>query len=636
MSAWGIRVGSTIKDLLTDFGVRVENVTGMGMPAMDIIYAPYALMDGGQYQRARVAQRIVTLACNTSASTVAGVHANLATLIDYINRDVAQPFYLRYTVGSTTYELPCYYMNGIDAPNHGRKHLKFAIQCVSLDPLWRATSDSTASPAVTTTVTGVCCLISRLSTGDWYNSRGQVTSSGGTEGIYCILEMPNGDIYVGGIFTEIGGVAVGNVAKWNGTTWSKPSIGGGNYLALDYAVRCMITDGTRIYVGGDFEENTESDIYYYGLLSFVPGTSIGAAYGTGVATDHSNNEGIYALALDGSGSIYAAGKFDNAKDGVGAAVANTQHIAKWTGSAWASVTPSGAANGQVRSLLYHVASGQVIAGGDYTSIDGVAASYIAAYTGSAWVAMSSGFGGIVRAVRQGPDTVYAAGDFDGCVAKLQGGAWVIVGAGLSGPGAQVLDMRLDSTGRIYCATNAVTYSGATAIRVGTAVWDGSAWASLDVDLPGSLVAALTIQPLSVVGGLMVGYSYDTGAATVPAVTTVANAGSANAYPIITISRAGDSSAAIYAIGNLTAGDYIYLQYTILSGETITIDLTPGAKTVWSNMRGNIASRVRASSNLGTFRLLPGNNAIYVFVPPNGSGTSTVTITWRNRYWSTDG
>jgi hypothetical protein len=30
----------------------------------------------------------------------------------------------------------------------------------------------------------------------------------------------NGELYIGGDFTNAGGIVVSNIAKWNGTTWS--------------------------------------------------------------------------------------------------------------------------------------------------------------------------------------------------------------------------------------------------------------------------------------------------------------------------------------------------------------------------------------------------------------------------------
>jgi phage-related protein len=157
---------------------------------------------------------------------------------------------------------------------------------------------------------------------------------------------------------------------------------------------------------------------------------------------------------------------------------------------------------------------------------------------------------------------------------------------------------------------------------------------MDVDL--AIAATRTVQPLAIAGGLMIGYGVHADPANVPAVTEVLNAGSARAYPVITISRSGGTGAAIYSIINLTTGDAIYLQYGMVDGEVVTIDLTPGVKTIVSNHRGNIAGIALASTGIGGFCLAPGANQISVYMSAAGAPTNVVSFTWRNRYWSTDG
>ncbi len=55
-----------------------------------------------------------------------------------------------------------------------------------------------------------------------------------------------GGIYIGGTFTLAGNVAVNNIAKWDGTSWS--SLGTG----LNGSVSSIKVSGTDVYVGGWF------------------------------------------------------------------------------------------------------------------------------------------------------------------------------------------------------------------------------------------------------------------------------------------------------------------------------------------------------------------------------------------------
>jgi hypothetical protein len=59
----------------------------------------------------------------------------------------------------------------------------------------------------------------------------------------------NGELYVGGYFSSIGGIITNNLAKWNGTTWSK--VGDGQALissGLRQVLDLYVHNG-KLYVG---------------------------------------------------------------------------------------------------------------------------------------------------------------------------------------------------------------------------------------------------------------------------------------------------------------------------------------------------------------------------------------------------
>jgi len=106
-----------------------------------------------------------------------------------------------------------------------------------------------------------------------------------------------------------------------------------------------------------------------------------------------------------------------------------------------------------------------------------------------------------------------------------------------------------------------------------------------------------------------------------------NNGSAKTYPIITITGPGP----VYKITNHTTGDEINFNLTLVAGETATLDLRPGHKTLISTFRGNIINTILQGSNVGSFRLDPGSNDVSILAPG-----CTIAMRWDERHWSIDG
>ncbi len=106
----------------------------------------------------------------------------------------------------------------------------------------------------------------------------------------------------------------------------------------------------------------------------------------GSALANGVNDTVYALAVDGSGNVYAGGSFTTAS-GVAA-----NHIAVWDGTRWNAL-----GGGVDRSVLALGADGAdtVYAGGDFTIVEGMAANHIAKWDGatSSWSVLGSGLDG---------------------------------------------------------------------------------------------------------------------------------------------------------------------------------------------------------------------------------------------------
>ena len=98
---------------------------------------------------------------------------------------------------------------------------------------------------------------------------------------------------------------------------------------------------------------------------------------------------VFALAVGGSGSLYAGGSFTTA----GGTPAN--RVAKWDGSAWSAL--GSGVDGTVKALAVD-SSGNLYAGGVFSTAGGVSAKRVARWDGTAWSALGTGLNGDVRAL----------------------------------------------------------------------------------------------------------------------------------------------------------------------------------------------------------------------------------------------
>lgn len=125
------------------------------------------------------------------------------------------------------------------------------------------------------------------------------------------------------------------------------------------------------------------------------------------------------------------------------------------------------------------------------------------------------------------------------------------------------------------------------------------------------------------------YGVETSPQDVIATPVVSNAGTAPAQPIFVLSYS-TGVASVTSIANSTSGDTITFNgLTMIAGEKITLDFK--RQSFKSNYRDNIIRFVQPGSDLGSFRLLPGNNTLSLTV---GAGVG-ITATWQPRYWGID-
>src|SRR6266498_371707 len=150
----------------------------------------------------------------------------------------------------------------------------------------------------------------------------------------------SGNLYIGGVFTQVGGLPANFIAKWDGSSWSALGSGLNNY------VDALAVSGSNVYAGGGFTTAGDN-----------PANNIAKWDGSNwSALDSGMNNEVYALAVSGS-DLYAGGVFTTAGG------TEAKHIAKWDGSSWSALGLG--MNDWVNALA--VSGSDVYAGGWFTS-----------------------------------------------------------------------------------------------------------------------------------------------------------------------------------------------------------------------------------------------------------------------------
>jgi hypothetical protein len=130
------------------------------------------------------------------------------------------------------------------------------------------------------------------------------------------ITVSGSDVYVGGGFTQAGGVAIPNgIAKWNGTNWSA--------LGTDIipsGVQAIAVIGSDVYVAGGFARVGSLSVKNIAKWNGSSWSALGAGLDASVT----------ALAVVGK-NLYATGNFATA-GGI-----SVNHIAMWDGSNWSDL-----------------------------------------------------------------------------------------------------------------------------------------------------------------------------------------------------------------------------------------------------------------------------------------------------------
>src|SRR5262249_23160731 len=132
--------------------------------------------------------------------------------------------------------------------------------------------------------------------------------------------MSNGDIVAGGSFTNAGGAAASNIARWNGSTWSALAAGTSGPVG---SLTSM--PGDALLAGGAFTVPIAEGLAAKNIAAWN-----GTNWSTLVATAAPNGT-VLCLAAAPGGGFVAGGLFTTAGS------ARVNQIARWNGSTWSAL-----------------------------------------------------------------------------------------------------------------------------------------------------------------------------------------------------------------------------------------------------------------------------------------------------------
>jgi trimeric autotransporter adhesin len=481
-------------------------------------------------------------------------------------------------------------------------------------------------------------IVKRNADGNWCSWNGSsydslITGLNGT--VRCMVEGPDGKIYVGGNFTNAGGVAAADyLARWNPITaaWEAVVTGTAPHVINKYVFAMAFNASGELFIGGDFTDLGSADGDKIAKINISDGTA--TALGTGIVGV------VYSIVIDSNGVVYAGGVFSGA-----GGVANTVNIAKWNGTAWSALATglTGGVGVGVYSLAFSP-NGVLYIGGGFTD---ASYPYLCKWNGTAFSAVgtASDIGNIVFALTfDATGWLYVGGQFTNAggvpnadyIAKWSGSKWESLGTGTNNAVRNIVV----NSGKVYVGGLFTAAGGLTLPDFFNAIYSNGAWQPLDINFP--LYGNYWPLVIASDGSLYIGGEFSTTGADpdvnaytgVVALNLNVSSASANTYPYMQVFGPGT----LKAITNYSTGKTISFDgLTLQAGEAISLSFDPlnlQFKGGWAG-RGNLMRYVVAGSDYGDFYLMPGNNLLSLFMTGTDSN-SHAWIAWTPKFWGIDG
>lgn len=615
---------------------------GLGMPPLALGFQVFSGQERAVMQSVKAQPRELQIAMHArrmpwmdecDPQSLVALRTARKALLEVLKPDVVggvQPAILRYTEGNVPMQLEVAYGAGMEFEGDLRSPAlnSFGLRLFCQDPYWRTDSQDikqltpSASPD-----TLHAFLIARL-TGEW-DGFGSATFP-----IRVIKVHPNGDVYAGGDFTTIGGVAARRLARWDGTQWN--ILAGAGADIDNGSVYCIDFDNQgRVWFGGTFTTINGSTFNRCGY--YDPATD---SFGTcGAVGNEGLNSDVNAVVVNRLGYVYFGGAF-TAQTGVGGTTC--YRVAKYdpSGATFANMGDHDGLALDVECMAIDLDGETLFLGGqfrdEYSHAGGTALDHICKYnptTDKFEAIAEDGLNGNCYGMALALDgKLYIGGAF------TTAGFWTVAkcaywnrdefyplgadGDGLTG-GTQVNVVTIDAEGNVYFGGD---FTAATndALAAYVAVWNGTRFAHLDLSV-GATVYAIAAK----YSKLFLGYN-GASVSSIADVQTVTNNGLAASYPILDIK----GPVVARYLENQTTGKVLRMNLVVQDEERVLVDLRPGYLKAISEWRGNVMSGIYPDSDFGDWKLLPGDNTISFHGTGSDAGTEVV-LRWQIADWSFD-
>jgi hypothetical protein len=634
------RMGGLVKDLRDDLSFRIQQIIGLGMYPVENLSDTLGQLDGAVPDETIVMPREFTMVGTVSGSSLDNMQSIRRDLVKSFSQKQTQrtePIRLEYHGDTKVLEIDVRYVDGLGGqPKNGYLET-FGLTLRADDPYWREQGQEGTSLTLTTSLSSVNYIVLRDPAGDYsaiastldgavfsttfnpttnllyiggtftnaggggegdgfatYNidtatwaTLGASQLAGGSAECNTIEVAANGDIYIGGSFTTAGGTTCNNVTYWNGSAWTALTSGGDIGVNGRVYDLTFDDDGNLYIIGGFTATGGAGGLTERGVIKW-DGTNFTALSGGTAIVDGNCRAAI----IDDAGSLVVGGTFTTGGGSGG------NYIIKYT---LAATSPAWTAydsepNNNVLAIGKATAGGFVIAGA-FTTIGGDTRNYVSYYNSAAWFSMDSGVNQTVNALSTLPD------------------------------------------GRVYIGGSFTATGGGRTLNRANAYWNGAAWYSLDIVLPGS--SSVNTASLRNDGYLVLGF--DTSGTATVGYSDVTNNGTAYAYPKVVITgAAGDSP--IQSLSLVQSNSFsdsvvvtprvIYFDnLTLLEGEVFTMDFRPNKWSFISSTRGDMISKILNGSNITGFFLTPGANVARLYTD---NSSTTMVMYWDVRHESLDG